>query len=60
MNTGKKIALTLGIAAGALLALSATGSIKKAKQIVSKRSSSTKQGDKSNPIKLDDSEVHYV
>lgn len=60
MNKGKKIALSLGLAAGALLALSATGSIKKAKQIVVKKTSNTKNGEKSNPVSFDDSETHYV
>lgn len=60
MNKGKKIALSLGLAAGALLALSATGSLKKAKQMVTKKSSSSKQGEKSNPLTFDDSETHYI
>lgn len=59
MNKGKKIALSLGLAAGALFALSATGSIKKAKQMVTKKSNS-KMGKKSKPVSFDDSETFYV
>lgn len=60
MNRGKKIAISLGLAAGALFALSATGSIKKAKQIVSKKLMNSKEGEKSNPANFDDSDIYYV
>lgn len=60
MNRGKKIAISLGLAAGALFALSATGSIKKGKQIVNKKLLSSRQGDKSDSGNFDDSDMYYI
>jgi len=60
MNRGKKLAISLGLAAGALFALSATGSIKKGKQIVNKKLLSSRHDAKSSPTNFDDSDMYYI
>lgn len=56
MKNGKKIALALGLAAGAVLAVVATKSNRKVKQHMAKTASADKLVD----TDLDENEVHYI
>lgn len=56
MKRGKTLALALGLAAGAVLAVVATKSTKRVKQQITKKVPSDKLPDSN----FDDSEVHYV
>lgn len=56
MKNGKKLALALGLAAGAVLAVVASKSSKKVKQHMAK----SVPADKSLNAEMDDSEVYYI
>lgn len=56
MKSGKTLALALGLAAGAVLAVVATKSTKRVKQQITKKAPANKLPDSS----FDDSEVHYI
>ncbi|MEP2771772.1 MAG: hypothetical protein ABJH05_06465 [Fulvivirga sp.] len=55
MKNGKKLALALGLAAGAVLAVVATKSTRKTKQHISKSATTDKLVDSEL-----DNEVHYI
>jgi hypothetical protein len=58
--TAKNIAIALGIAAGATVALAASGNhLKKAKTLVAKKVSDFRKNLKNRPVS-DDSETYYV
>lgn len=56
MKSGKKLALALGLAAGAVLAVVASKSTRKVKQHISKSATTDKVVDSD----FEDSEVHYI
>lgn len=59
MKTGKKIALFLGIATGAAVAVMTLGKTNKKNRNIASRSVS-KSGDKKDLNSLDDSDMNYV
>ncbi|MEQ8242394.1 MAG: hypothetical protein RIB54_14400 [Fulvivirga sp.] len=59
MKTGKKIALFLGIATGAAVAVMTLGKTSKKNRNIASRSVS-KSGDKKDLNSLDDSDINYV
>ena len=59
MKTGKKIALFLGIATGAAVAVMTLGKTNKKNRNIASRSIS-KSGDKKDLSSLDDSDMNYI
>lgn len=60
MRTGLKISLALGLAAGALLALTSSNRLsKKTRQYVSDKASNLKSKDKGNGIEEGEKEIDY-
>lgn len=61
MKIGKKLALVLGIATGAIVAIAMTGRAgKRTRQYISRRTQDEGAEVKQTSEKYDDSEVHYI